>query len=298
MVNACLLRTDASHRGHRWASGVGDRDGDTDSRRMGGGGGGADAVNVQVSAAAASPHCTTTSSASACEPACQPVVPYEQGGVRYACVAPPHLQEVRRLHEELFPVVYARAFYESLLTDEMDAVVALDAEAAAAAEAEDPEGDDDGRMPSVVKGSRLVLGVSTTRVTVDTDWLCRTTRTGYLSTFGVTGAARRRRIGSSLLDISLRRLRDAGCGTVHLHVLTDNHTAIDFYKRHGFRTMRTLESYYLIHQTYRDAFHMQLEVHPPKPSVVSVYLSLVLSAVGAGREVESDGYDAAPRKRL
>eukprot|EP00754_Rhynchopus_humris_P018126 Rhum_TRINITY_DN14592_c22_g1::Rhum_TRINITY_DN14592_c22_g1_i1::g.100652::m.100652 len=145
MVDACLLRTDASHRGHRWASGVGARDGDTDSRRMGGGGGGgADAVNVQVSAAAASPHGISSSSSSSpssteSQPACLPVVPYEHDGVRYTCVAPSHLQEVRRLHEELFPVVYARAFYESLLTDEMDAVVALDAEAAAAAAAAEAE---------------------------------------------------------------------------------------------------------------------------------------------------------------
>ena len=177
-------------------------------------------------------------------------------GVTYEPVTREFLDQIIALHTELFPVVYGNSFYESLLTDRMVTVLALQ-------HSENEES--------------KVLGISTARTSEDQDWFsCRTTKTGYLSTIGVTNEARRRSIGSHLLNLTLQELGDCGCHYVKLHVMTLNTGAIGFYRRHGFHTAELLDSYYYINGQFYDAYLMQFTLMPPRPTYLESFWSLIL----------------------
>eukprot|EP01061_Rhynchopus_euleeides_P044389 TRINITY_DN7784_c4_g1_i1.p1 TRINITY_DN7784_c4_g1~~TRINITY_DN7784_c4_g1_i1.p1 ORF type:complete len:331 (+),score=33.04 TRINITY_DN7784_c4_g1_i1:46-1038(+) len=177
-------------------------------------------------------------------------------GVSYEPMSGHFMNQVKAIHAELFPVAYGYGFYSSLLTDP-ERFTALAVERG---EGAPPEG--------------KILGVSTARISEEHDWMCcRTTRTGYLSTIGVTGKARRRNIGSRLLVLTLNGLRDDGCDSVHLHVLAMNHSAIEFYKRHGFRTAEFLESYYSIDGVLYDAYLLTYALRPAHPTLLDRILS-------------------------
>jgi [ribosomal protein S18]-alanine N-acetyltransferase len=69
-------------------------------------------------------------------------------------------------------------------------------------------------------------------------------RTGHIITIDVTPDARRRRVGSQLLQAAEDRLRAWGSGAVSLETAVDNLSALSFYKRHGYSVVKTRPRYY------------------------------------------------------
>ena len=69
--------------------------------------------------------------------------------------------------------------------------------------------------------------------------------TGHIITIDVLGKARRRGLGSQLLEAAEAHLREEGCARVLLEVAVDNAAAIAFYKHHHYAVLRTLPRYYL-----------------------------------------------------
>ena len=75
----------------------------------------------------------------------------------------------------------------------------------------------------------------------------------HIITLDVLAAYRRRRIGSALLQEVEERLASRGVLRVELETATDNHPAVAFWQRHGYRTVGVLKRYYLDRV---DAFRM------------------------------------------
>lgn len=71
------------------------------------------------------------------------------------------------------------------------------------------------------------------------DWLA------YLITIDVVESARRQRVGSVLLAEAEREMAASGVRTVELETATNNHPAIAFWERHGYRTVAIVPRYYL-----------------------------------------------------
>jgi len=67
----------------------------------------------------------------------------------------------------------------------------------------------------------------------------------HLITIDVLAHARRRGIGTALLDILEHSLASCGARQVELETATDNHAAIAFWHKHGYRTVGVLTRYYL-----------------------------------------------------
>lgn len=72
----------------------------------------------------------------------------------------------------------------------------------------------------------------------------RTRRSGTIVTLDVRKTHRRNGYGSRLLNTAEGILLDYGVEAYDLQVDVSNRGAISFYKKHGFRTVRTLDHYY------------------------------------------------------
>ncbi len=66
----------------------------------------------------------------------------------------------------------------------------------------------------------------------------------HIITIDVSLAARRRGVGSLLMDAAEARLTAAGCKVAYLETAVNNHAAIDFYLRRDYRVLGTLPRYY------------------------------------------------------
>ncbi len=78
-------------------------------------------------------------------------------------------------------------------------------------------------------------------------FLVATTRrdgTGHVITIDVLPDARRLGIGSKLLSAAEERLRKLECHSVSLETAVDNRSALLFYKRHQYFTLKTVPRYY------------------------------------------------------
>jgi len=71
-----------------------------------------------------------------------------------------------------------------------------------------------------------------------------TRRSGTIVTLDVRDGYRRKGYGTRLLNRSEEILCDIGVEAYDLQVDVNNQAAIRFYKKHGFRTVRTLRRYY------------------------------------------------------
>jgi [ribosomal protein S18]-alanine N-acetyltransferase len=87
--------------------------------------------------------------------------------------------------------------------------------------------------------------------------LHRTRRTATIVTLDVCEDKRRNGYGSQLLKRSEEMLIDYGVEAYDLQVDVTNRSAITFYKKHGFRMVRTLKNYYA---NGNDAFLMVKEL--------------------------------------
>ncbi len=67
---------------------------------------------------------------------------------------------------------------------------------------------------------------------------------GHIITLDVHPEARRQRLGSQLIAAVCERLRKRTAFMVVLEVAVNNHPALAFYERHGFKKVKVLERYY------------------------------------------------------
>lgn len=67
---------------------------------------------------------------------------------------------------------------------------------------------------------------------------------GHIVTIDVLPDARRRGIGSSLLDAAEERLRNLHCQRVRLETAVDNLAAQRFYQRYGYAVTKNIPGYY------------------------------------------------------
>jgi len=72
----------------------------------------------------------------------------------------------------------------------------------------------------------------------------RRNNVGHVITIDVLKEARRLGVGSLLLSGAEGRLRKVNCHTVSLETAVDNHSALLFYKRHGYLVMKSIPRYY------------------------------------------------------
>ncbi len=82
---------------------------------------------------------------------------------------------------------------------------------------------------------------------------------GQIITLDVLPDARRHGIGSLLLREEESRLAAIGVRHVILETATNNHAAVAFWQKHGYRTQTVLKNYYL---GTIDAFQMRKNFHP------------------------------------
>ena len=76
---------------------------------------------------------------------------------------------------------------------------------------------------------------------------------GHIITIDVLEAYRRHKVGSRLLDAVESRLAQSGVSEVILETATENHSAIAFWEKHGYRTRGVWKGYY---PGGRDAYAM------------------------------------------
>lgn len=67
---------------------------------------------------------------------------------------------------------------------------------------------------------------------------------GHIVTIDVLGAYRKAGVGSTLLTAAEKRLAERGCRQIVLETATNNHTAISFWKKHGYRKRGIIPNYY------------------------------------------------------
>jgi [ribosomal protein S18]-alanine N-acetyltransferase len=67
---------------------------------------------------------------------------------------------------------------------------------------------------------------------------------GHIITIDVHPDARRQHLGTLLVDAVCERLRKMTAFMVVLEVAVNNHSALAFYDRHGFKRIKVLERYY------------------------------------------------------
>jgi ribosomal-protein-alanine N-acetyltransferase len=76
---------------------------------------------------------------------------------------------------------------------------------------------------------------------------------GHIITIDVLEAYRRHKIGSRLLEAVESRMAESGVSEVILETATENHSAIAFWEKHGYRTRGIWKGYY---PGGRDAYAM------------------------------------------
>ena len=77
---------------------------------------------------------------------------------------------------------------------------------------------------------------------------------GHIVTLDIAEAARRKGIGTALLEGIEKRLAKRGVASMVLETATANAPAVAFWQRHGYRSFRVIRGYYLGRQ---DAYQMR-----------------------------------------
>jgi [ribosomal protein S18]-alanine N-acetyltransferase len=85
---------------------------------------------------------------------------------------------------------------------------------------------------------------------------------GYIVTIDVLAAHRRSGVGAALLAEVEQRMARAGVVEIRLETATDNHSAIAFWNKHGYRTLGVWKNYY---PGGRDAYAMSKPISPIAP---------------------------------
>lgn len=86
---------------------------------------------------------------------------------------------------------------------------------------------------------------------------------GYIVTIDVLSEHRRSGVGAALLAEVENRMARSGVREVRLETATENHSAIAFWNKHGYRTVGVWKNYY---PGGRDAFAMAKPLEPAAPT--------------------------------
>ncbi|ORX87376.1 acyl-CoA N-acyltransferase [Anaeromyces robustus] len=77
----------------------------------------------------------------------------------------------------------------------------------------------------------------------------------YIYTLGVLPAYRRLGVGSKLLQYIFDNCKENNkIKQIYLHIPTNNESALNFYKKHGFEIKETIKDYYDKSESNRDAY--------------------------------------------
>jgi [ribosomal protein S18]-alanine N-acetyltransferase len=117
---------------------------------------------------------------------------------------------------------------------------------AATAEAHKPASDDTRPAPSNGRSQQHANHGPGARRPVAGFLTCHYQRQGYghIITIDVHPEARRNHLGTLLIDAACERLRKMAAFMVVLEVAVNNHPALAFYDRFGFKRVKVLEHYY------------------------------------------------------
>lgn len=116
---------------------------------------------------------------------------------------------------------------------------------------------DEMRMYLALRSSFCVIAEADGRLAGFTIMDHRPPRPAYMVTIDVDPVMRRHGIATTLLEEVERRVIRAGGTGIRLEVAVNNQSAIDFYKRHGFREIGRKSGYY---NGQLDAFSMKKEL--------------------------------------
>jgi ribosomal-protein-alanine N-acetyltransferase len=103
---------------------------------------------------------------------------------------------------------------------------------------------DEMRMYLALRSSFCILAEADGKLAGFTIVDSRPPRPGYIVTIDVAADMRRLGVASSLLAEAEKRLRKQGSPGIRLEVAVNNHSAIHFYKRHGFQEIGLKSGYY------------------------------------------------------
>ncbi len=172
----------------------------------------------------------------------------EDSNFRFRRLEASDLEEIKVLQDHLFPVKYSDHFYNSLVNEPevMMTLLATD-------ECDKP------------------IGVVTARVRRDNP------RLGYIATLGVRDDYRRRGLGSELLEKMVTHLdQNRRVERIHLHVKSDNESALKLYEKHGFTKKQYLEQHYYFDDQHHDAWELEKYVQTPPSTSGPKYTTCVL----------------------
>ncbi|KAL4146904.1 hypothetical protein PRNP1_010660 [Phytophthora ramorum] len=166
------------------------------------------------------------------------------------------IPQVRRLHEQWFPIRYNQAFYDGAAQGMwMETGGPLFARLAVEMHPPtDLQAPPEENILGVVTASTLPLSkVDDPDLISPDDW--EHTHVMYILTLGTRSSVRRMGIASALLQECIAQAgRQPQCGAVYLHVKADNLSARHFYEKNGFQNLRYLQDYYMIDGVRHDAF--------------------------------------------
>eukprot|EP00002_Diphylleia_rotans_P041054 TRINITY_DN9891_c0_g1_i1.p1 TRINITY_DN9891_c0_g1~~TRINITY_DN9891_c0_g1_i1.p1 ORF type:complete len:234 (+),score=50.05 TRINITY_DN9891_c0_g1_i1:81-782(+) len=160
----------------------------------------------------------------------------------YREVVASDVDELRELHNQLFPIVYNDHFYDRIISGTHYSMIAIDPDA--------PEAQKlvgfvtlDFKNASACEDSEILHDPQPNHTLA------------YIMTIGVKETYQRRGIAHQLLNYSINYARSFyNCKGIHLHVIHYNSKAISFYEKHGFTKCHHHEKYYHIQGTDFDAF--------------------------------------------
>jgi len=143
-----------------------------------------------------------------------------------------------QLHQEVFPIIYERSFYEAMYTSPYALTISM-------------------------IGSEEVLGVITGRLIRRARGMCNLSSqtVGYISTIAIKPSEQRRGLGKVLIEVFTSKMKEnRDVCQIELNVFIENNPAVNFYLKHGFLIEGVLANYYLIDGQDKDAYRMIKEI--------------------------------------
>ena len=191
------------------------------------------------------------------------------------------IKELKDLHDEWFPMNYSDSFYQRVLKKN---VIAVGCFVKSLPVPENPEEKEIiiGAILSKVRPNDEVAGEISRERNRQTSFLrswaswlrslitCAPVPGAYIMTLGVVDECRRLGIGTKLIDETIRVLNQEwkACQVLYLHVVTYNETAIRFYQRNQFLTLKIEEDHYTIMDKNYNAILLYKDISAPAPDSV------------------------------
>ncbi|CAD7947824.1 unnamed protein product [Amoebophrya sp. A25] len=174
---------------------------------------------------------------------------------------------LRKLTQATFPIKYGERFYQDVLANSKLCRYAFVADVVvgsictrvqlATVNEQASEKFDDG-CTSTGEATTTVVNSSTTTTSTSVNGTAAASTSNadsdakvdysdkivYIMALSLLPAYRRGGIATSLLNWFLEAAKKEGVKTVALHVQTSNEVALEFYKKYGFTTQKTVENYY------------------------------------------------------